>query len=57
MPEQTHLCFKKGNLKLSGLGWEGLSGEHGYMFMCDWAPLLHAWNCHNTVNQLYPNTK
>ena len=35
MPEQAHLCFKKGNLKLSGLGWEGLSGENGYMFMCD----------------------
>ena len=33
-------------------GWEGSLGENGYMYMCDWVPLLSTWNYHNIVNQL-----
>jgi len=32
-------------------------GENGYMYLYDWGPLLSIWNCHNTVNRLYSNTK
>ena len=39
------------------LGWEGSLGENGYIYVYGWVPLLFIWNCHNIVNQLYPNTK
>ena len=35
-------------------GWEGSSGENGYMYMCGWVPLLFTWNDHSIVDQLYP---
>ena len=38
-------------------GWEGGLGESAYMYMYGWVPSLFTWNYHNTVNQLYANTK
>ena len=38
-------------------GWEGSLGEHGYMYMYGWVPLLSTWNHQNIVNQLYSNIK
>ena len=39
------------------IGWERTLYENGYRYMYGWAPSLFTWNYHNTVIQLYPNTK
>ena len=38
-------------------GWEGSSGENGYMYTCGWVPSLYIWNYHDVVNQPYPDIK
>ena len=38
-------------------GWEQGLGENGYMYLYGWVPFLSTWNYHNTVHQLYSNTK
>ena len=41
-----------------GAGWmEGSLGEHGYIYVYGWVPLLFTCNHHNTVNWLYPSRK
>ena len=69
--ETDHLWVEPGTLSLNPTnepvlevskeaalpGWEESLGETGYMYMYGWVPSLFTWNYHNTVNQLYPNTK
>ena len=38
-------------------GWEGRLGENGYMYKYGGVPSLFTQNCHDIVDQLYPNTK
>ena len=53
------LLYSTGNsVQCYGAAWMGGEFEgNGYMYMHGWVPLLFTWNYHNTVNQLYPNTK
>ena len=52
-------CIAHGTLLnvLCHPGWGEVLGENGYKCMYDWVPLLFTRNDHDTVNQLYPNTK
>ena len=38
------------------MGWES-DKKNRYMYMYNWITLLHTWNEHNIVNQLYSNVK
>ena len=35
--------------------WEKNLKEKGYVYMYNWTTLLHSWNYHNLVNQIYVN--
>ena len=44
-------------MSCGSLDGRGVWGESGYMYVCDWVPLLFTRNCHNIVDWLHPNTK
>ena len=55
-------CFLKDSSKLLEWlmwqpGWDGNSGDKGYICMSGWVPSLFTWDYHDIVHWLYSSTK